>query len=100
MPNKIQKSINTLVWLTVPADVDKNTIRQTYQTKNSLINRNSTVKKDEYRTINDRGMSQQRKNNSHRIYSFNEKLGAGQCYLQTNQPGLQPALCMNWSSHS
>lgn len=29
MPNKIQKSINTLVWL----DVDKNTIRQTYQTK-------------------------------------------------------------------
>lgn len=28
MPNKIQKSINTLLWLTVPVDVDKNTTRQ------------------------------------------------------------------------
>lgn len=33
MPNKIQKSINTLVWLTVPVDVDKNTIRQIHQIK-------------------------------------------------------------------
>lgn len=100
MPNKIQKSINTLIWLTVPVDVDKNTIRQICQTKIVQLIEILQSRKKNIGQLTTWAYLSKGKITVIELTPFNEKLVAGQCYLHTNQPGLQPVLCMNCSSHS
>lgn len=63
----MQKSINTLVWPTVPVDVEKNTITQIHQTKIVQLIEILQSRMESIRTINNLGISHQGKNNSHRI---------------------------------
>lgn len=86
----MQKSINTLVWPTAPVDVEKNTIRQIYQTKIVQLIEILQSRKESIRTINNLGISHQGKNNSHRT-DFIEWEACGWAMLPAHRSARAPA---------